>query len=88
MISIKFITVFKIFAHPIRLNIIRMLYPRPLSVNELSRKLHKKQSNISQHLQVLKNHNFVSNKRVGRMRMYKLDDSIQSLAEHLMKFKS
>lgn len=87
LISLKFTQVYKALAHPMRLEILAVLLNKALNVNDLSRQLNKRQSNISQHLQVLRKNNLVSSKRVGKKRIYKLDTKNSGLVSYLSEYK-
>ena len=67
--------VFKILSNPIRLNILVLLENIELSVSELVAALPNiTQPQVSHQLVVLKEHQLVSFRRVGKKMMYKLDD--------------
>lgn len=87
LLSLKFIQIYKALAHPMRLEIVKALSKEALNVNDLSRQLEKRQSNISQHLQVLRKNNLVSSKRVGKKRIYKLDKKNVGLVSYLSRYK-
>lgn len=87
LLSSKFTQVYKALAHPMRLEILSVLLNKDLSVNDLSQQLKKRQSNVSQHLQVLRKSNLVSSKRLGKRRIYKLDDQNKTLVKYLSKYK-
>jgi len=70
-----------------RLEILNKLYINPLNVNDLSRELDKRQSNVSQHLQVLRKNNLVSSKSMGKKRIYELDGKNIALVRYLKKYK-
>src|SRR3989344_8659265 len=62
----------KTLSNPKRLEIINLLREKERSVNELVRLAKISQSNISQHLTVLRQSNIVSTKRKGKQIYYKL----------------
>ena len=76
--SLKFTQVFKALAHPMRLEILSALSDNALNVNDLSRQLNKRQSNVSQHLQVLRKGNLVSSENVGKKRTIHLKAKTKS----------
>lgn len=86
-LSPRFATLFKALSHPMRLEILNKLYINPLNVNDLSRELDKRQSNVSQHLQVLRKNNLVSSKSMGKKRIYELDGKNIALVRYLKKYK-
>lgn len=65
--------VFKALAHPIRLQIIKLLKEKPLCVCEILPSLESEQSNTSQHLTVLKNQGIVDSRKDGNMVIYKIN---------------
>lgn len=62
----------KTLSNPKRLEIINLLRDRERSVNELVSLAKISQSNISQHLTILRQNNLVSTKRKGKNIYYKL----------------
>jgi len=62
----------KTLSNPKRLEILNLLRNKERSVNELVRLAKISQSNISQHLTVLRQSNIVSTKRKGKQIYYKL----------------
>lgn len=87
LLSLKFTQVYKALAHPMRLEILKVLSKRALNVNDLSRQLDKRQSNVSQHLQVLRKNNLVISKRIGKRQVYELDQKNIDLVGYLSKYK-
>lgn len=65
--------VLKVLAHPLRLQILEELSNKVSTVNALSKHLHKRQPNISQHLQYLRKVGLVFADKVGKQRVYQLD---------------
>lgn len=69
--------VFKVMANHKRLEIIQLLKGRELNVGEMIAMLGLRQSNLSQHLALLRQHRIVEIRRVGREVYYRLaDDTI------------
>lgn len=62
----------KAIANPKRLEIIHLLRGKELSVSDMVDMLGISQSNLSQHLQVLRENNIVANRRNGKHIYYKL----------------
>jgi len=87
LLSLKFAQIYKALAHPMRLEILSVLLNKDLSVNDLSQQLKKRQSNVSQHLQVLRKDNLVVSKRVGKRQIYELDRQNVRLIRYLNKYK-
>lgn len=87
LLSTQFIDIYRALSHPMRLEILLKLSGRALNVSDLSQLLDKRQSNVSQHLQILRKNNLVSSKRVGKRRVYELDSKNKSLVSYLSKYK-
>lgn len=66
--------VLKTIASQKRLEIIQILKNRELSVGEMVRMLGVRQSNLSQHLSLLRRHNIVTNRKKGLNVYYSLAD--------------
>lgn len=64
---------FNAVAEPKRRQLLELLGARELSVNEIVEKLGWTQPMVSKHLGVLKQVGLVSERRVGRQRMYRID---------------
>lgn len=72
----------KALAHPTRLQIIAVLGDKEMSVQEISEALKLSQSNMSQHLNLLKDRNALDSRRVGSQVFYRvLDKKILKLIE-------
>jgi len=65
--------IYKALAHPVRLEMLKLLTQKNLGVDELSKLLYKRQPNISQHLRVLKKVCLVFANKKGKRRIYQLD---------------
>jgi ArsR family transcriptional regulator len=87
LLSSQYIDLYKALSHPIRLEILDVLSESAKSVNELGRQLNKRQSNVSQHLQVLRRNHFVFSKQVGKRRIYALNPKGKTLIDYLVKYK-
>lgn len=61
------------FAHPIRRKVVEMLGESELTVGELAEPFKVSLPAMSQHLQVLRKAKVVTQKRLGRQRVYKLN---------------
>jgi len=59
-------------AHPVRLMIIHLLSQREYSVQELEKELGASQSNISQHLSLLKDKEILVSRRAAQQVFYRL----------------
>lgn len=62
----------KAISHPTRLKILHLLRGQELTVNEISQKLDLRQSNISQHLKILRSTDIVDNRKEGLNVYYSL----------------
>ena len=67
--------VFKVLANPKRLEIVHLIRDREITVSELEEMLDMRQSNLSQHLMVLRENNLVKTRREGTRIYYSLTDS-------------
>ena len=75
----------KALAHPTRLLIIDQLRDGPVSVGELAERLSLAQSNISQHLSVLRDQRVVISRRDGNAVFYRLRDDRLTQAFDLLR---
>lgn len=66
--------IYKIMAHPKRLEILNSLKKRPLSVQELCQILRCRKANVSQHLALLRNFRLVKARRNGLSVVYSIVD--------------
>lgn len=62
----------KVFSNPIRLEILNLLRDNEISVSGLIRKSKLTQSNISQHLSIMKSKDIVTSNRKGKNIYYRL----------------
>ena len=62
----------KVFSNPTRLEILNLLRDKEMSVTELIEKTKLTQSNISQHLSIMKSKGIVTSDRKGKNIYYKL----------------
>ncbi len=80
--------VFKLLSNPIRLGILCIVCDEEVSVNDISSALGKTQSNISQHLAVLRNTQMVDYKRVDNKLLYYLKNSkIRQIVKDIKEIK-
>lgn len=87
LLSIKYAVLFKALNHPIRLGLVNLLSQKQQDVGQLGKQLDIRQSNVSQHLQVLRTNGFVLSKKEGKRRIYSLNPEYKKLIDYLMKFK-
>lgn len=78
---------FKALAHPVRIMIVKELLDEKICVGDIEQKLGLKQSNISQHLIILKSADIVDYKQDGNKKCYYLNnpDVIQKILDILQK---
>ena len=81
----QYVSLYRTLSHPIRLEILHVLSENTQSVNDISRQLNKHQSNISQHLQVLRKNHLVHSKQVGKQRIYTLNPKEKKFLDYLTK---
>lgn len=84
---------FSILSHPVRIKILWLLKKKKYSnVHELQKELHISQSNVSQHLGLLRTHKLVKEERNGKEVYYSLVASkkiakVLSSAVHLIAYQ-
>lgn len=79
--------VFKVIANQKRLEIIQLLHKRELNVTEMVEMLGLRQSNLSQHLSLLRQQKLVTVTKKGREVYYKLtDDNIAKAVQFIYRF--
>jgi len=79
--------ILRALSHPIRLEIVKKLTNNESSVTELKWYLHRKQSNVSQHLRVLREKGLVSSKKKGKQQIYVLNEKYTDLIRYVCKYK-
>lgn len=67
---------FNNFANKTKLDIILLLKEKPLSVSEISKKINAEQSKVSHNLIKLNTCNIVDVKKIGKNRIYSLNEKI------------
>jgi len=79
---------FNAVAEPKRRQVLELLGERELSVNELVQKLGWTQPMVSKHLSVLKQVGLVSERRVGRQRLYRVNaDQLKPISDWVRPFE-
>ena len=87
LLSAQYVYLYKALSHPIRLEILTVISECATSVNDLDLQLNKRQSNVSQHLQMLQKNHLVFSKQVGKPRIYTLNPKEMTLIVYLAKYK-
>lgn len=77
---------FKMLANPVRLEIIQALGKGKVCVGRLSELIAKRQSNISQHLSIMKNMGIIDSHREGKRVCYFLTN--KTIAEWVKKIET
>lgn len=77
-----YVRIFKALAHPIRMKIVRTLRSGPLCVCVLNENVEFSQSNLSQHLRILKEAGILKSEKDGLRIIYSIkDDEVNRLLE-------
>lgn len=83
------VKIFKALAHPVRLKIVKKLVANELCVCELNEDIEFTQSNLSQHLKILKDAGVLKSRKIGLNMYYAIQDervkSIIGLAEDMLE---
>jgi DNA-binding transcriptional ArsR family regulator len=75
-----YVKIFKALAHPIRMKIVRTLQAGPLCVCVLNENVEFSQSNLSQHLKILKEAGVLKSEKDGLRIIYSIkDDEVKNL---------
>lgn len=75
-----YVRIYKALAHPIRIKIVMSLLDGPLCVCVLNENVDFSQSNLSQHLKILKDAGILTSEKDGIRIMYKIkDDEVRNL---------
>jgi len=75
-----YVRVFKALAHPIRIKIVKTLMDGPLCVCVLNENVEFSQSNLSQHLKILKDAGILKSEKDGLRIIYSIkDEEIKNL---------
>jgi len=69
-----YVRIYKALAHPIRIKIVRMLREGPLCVCTLNESVEFSQSNLSQHLKILKDAGILKTEKDGMRILYSIKD--------------
>lgn len=75
-----YVKIYKALAHPIRIKIVKRLLDGPLCVCVLNENMEFSQSNLSQHLKILKDAGVLKSEKDGLRILYSIkDDEIKNL---------
>lgn len=84
-----YVRIFKALAHPIRIKIVRSLIPGELCVCELNGDIDFSQSNLSQHLKILKDAGILKAEKDGLKIMYSIKNErvieLLNIVENMIK---
>lgn len=84
-----YVKIFKALGHPIRIKIVRSLRNGPLCVCTINDNVDFSQSNLSQHLKILKDAGVLKSEKDGLKIMYSIKDeeikNILDIAEQIIK---
>lgn len=72
LVSQQLAEMFTVLSHPLRLRIVIELRKGELCVNSLQEILGVRQSSVSQHLAMLRSHQLIKERRMGRFVLYRL----------------
>jgi len=77
-----YVRIYKALAHPIRIKIVRTLRDGPLCVCTLNENVEFSQSNLSQHLKILKDAGILKSEKDGIRILYSIkDDEVKNLLD-------
>ena len=77
-----YVRIYKALAHPIRIKIVRTLRNGPLCVCTLNENVEFSQSNLSQHLKILKDAGILKSEKEGIRILYSIkDDEVKNLLD-------
>lgn len=77
-----YVRIYKALAHPVRLKIVRILCKGPLCVCVLNENVEFSQSNLSQHLKILRDADILKTEKEGLRIIYSIkDDEIKNLLD-------
>ena len=77
--------IFRALSHPTRIAILEVLRERELSARAIQEKLGIEQTNLSQHLAILRSHQIVVNRKEGNQVFYSLGSPLLSEVLDIMR---
>src|SRR5258708_33551753 len=78
MTGLDCIAALKALGEETRLRILRLLFKEPLSVTEISERLHATQYNISKHLRIMREAGLLVTEKQGKQRLYTVAGNLKS----------
>ena len=78
MTGLDCIAALKAFGEETRHRILRLLFRGPLSVNEISDRLHASQYNVSKHLRIMREAGLLVTEKQGKQRLYTVAGNLKS----------
>src|SRR5262245_3698918 len=78
MTGLDCIAALKALGEETRLRILRLLFKKPLSVNEIAERLHASQYNISKHLRIMREAGLLELEKHGKQRLYSVVDDLKA----------
>ena len=78
MTGLDCIVALKALGEETRLRILRLLFKEPLSVTEISERLHASQYNISKHLRIMREAGLLVTEKQGKQRLYTVAGNLKS----------
>lgn len=70
MTGLNCIAALKALGEESRLRILRLLFKEPLSVTDITERLHLSQYNVSKHLRVMREAGLLESEKQGKLRLY------------------
>ena len=78
MTGLDCIAALKALGEETRLRILRLLFKKPLSVNEIAERLHASQYNVSKHLRIMREAGLLETEKQGQQRLYTVAANLKS----------
>src|SRR5262249_12886652 len=80
MVGFDCISALKALGEETRLRLLRLLFAKPLSVNEISERLQVSQYNVSKHLRIMREAGLLKVEKHGKQRLYSVGDELKARA--------
>ena len=78
MTGLDCIAALKALGEETRLRLLRLLFKRPLSVNEIAERLEVSQYNVSKHLRIMREAGLLEVQKNGKQRLYSVASALKS----------